>query len=94
MQNSKVSPFVSDRNQFRLVKKQPFVPSMVVGIWRACYQFIAQTIATRHEPQIEMKCDRLGRKVWEVSDPTSGYATTCHSEQEVRVWLEQRYYGG
>ena len=44
------------------------------------------------EPQINYKCDRKERCYWLVYDPISGYSTTLSSEQEVRIWLENRYY--
>jgi hypothetical protein len=49
-------------------------------------------IASNHEPQIERKCDRHGNKYWQAYDLYSNKSYTFGSEQEVRVWLENRYH--
>lgn len=46
------------------------------------------------EPKIWQKCDRRGNSYWLVRDPVTGRSAHFASEQEVRVWLEKRYYSG
>jgi hypothetical protein len=47
---------------------------------------------SRVEPEIIQKCDRLGNISWRVYDPISGFHCSFNSEQEVRSWLDTRYY--
>jgi hypothetical protein len=44
------------------------------------------------EPQVTTLVDRGGQQQWHVYDPVLNHHHTFTSEQEVRVWLEQRYY--
>lgn len=44
------------------------------------------------EPKIQSKQDFRGNSYFEVYDPVSRKSFTCGSEQEVRIWLEKRYY--
>jgi hypothetical protein len=46
----------------------------------------------RVEPQIVQKCDRSGNVYWQIYDPISGFHCSLNSEQEVREWLDTRYY--
>jgi len=47
---------------------------------------------SRVEPEIKQKCDRFGNTYWRVYEPISGFQCSFNSEQEVRSWLETRYY--
>ena len=49
-------------------------------------------VTSNREPQIEQKSDRFGNKYWHVYDLRSNQSYSFSSEQEVRVWLENRYY--
>ncbi len=44
------------------------------------------------EPRIYQKYDRQGKLYFRVYDPISGMSSTLNTEQEVRAWLDQRYY--
>lgn len=46
----------------------------------------------REEPKIWRVYDRAGVATWRVYDPTTNQSAHFVSEQEVRVWLDQRYY--
>jgi hypothetical protein len=46
----------------------------------------------RAEPQIKQKSDRFGNIYWRVYDPISDSHCSFNSEQEVRLWLDTRYY--
>jgi len=49
-------------------------------------------VSSNHEPQVKQKCDRYGNKYWQVDDFDSNQSYTFGSEQDVRVWLENRYH--
>jgi hypothetical protein len=44
------------------------------------------------EPRIWKKCDRNGNFYFHIYDPVTGQFINLGSEQEVRCWLERRYY--
>ncbi len=48
-------------------------------------------LSGRREPRIWRNRDRSGNWYFRVSDPVTGASSVFGSEQEVRVWLEQRY---
>lgn len=50
------------------------------------------SIMTVDEPKVFQKCNRTGNVHFEVYDPKCRQRMTFGSEQEVRIWLEQRYY--
>ena len=45
-----------------------------------------------HEPVIEERRDRTGALYWRVYDPITQDRKFFYSEDDVRVWLDQRYY--
>lgn len=53
-----------------------------------------KTISTpvSNEPQVRQRRDRFGQMYWQVYDPATNCSATLNSEQEVRQWLEQRFY--
>lgn len=51
-------------------------------MWRSIVAFLAGS----SEPKI----DRAGKN-WRVSDPISGQTLHFSTEQEVRIWLDERY---
>jgi hypothetical protein len=44
------------------------------------------------EPKIWQGRDRFGKLYWRVYDPSRDRSITFTSEQEVREWLDQRFY--
>ncbi|KAM3096894.1 hypothetical protein ACKFKG_09410 [Phormidesmis sp. 146-35] len=44
------------------------------------------------EPQVRQRRDRFGQTYFQVYDPATRCSASLHSEQEVRQWLEQRFY--
>jgi hypothetical protein len=46
----------------------------------------------KHEPQIKQKRDRFGDCYWQVYDYTTNKFYEFGSEQDVRVWIENRHY--
>jgi hypothetical protein len=57
---------------------------------RVGYQLV-KFLAGNREPKITQYRDRHGNSYYEIYDPVSGNRHSCATEQEVRVWLEQRY---
>lgn len=43
------------------------------------------------DPRISQTIDRAGNAYFQVHDPVSGQQHCFDSEQELRVWLDQRY---
>lgn len=57
---------------------------------RVGHQCLRFLVGSR-EPKITPRRDRNGNPYYEIYDPISGDRCSCATEQEVRVWLEQRY---
>ncbi|HEY9700568.1 MAG TPA: hypothetical protein V6D10_25155 [Trichocoleus sp.] len=53
---------------------------------------LLRMLAAPSEVRIQ-KINRDGSTYWRVYDPASGRSASLASEQEVRIWLEQRYNG-
>jgi len=62
------------------------------GQWvRSLLRQILNFLAGKESIQIQQRCDRSGSLYWVVYDPHLRNHLRFDSEQEVRVWLEQRY---
>jgi hypothetical protein len=57
------------------------------------FQAIVAKLSASNEPRIRLRYSPAGRESWHVYDPTTGKANVFMSEADVRVWLEERYYG-
>ncbi|WP_017303434.1 hypothetical protein [Spirulina subsalsa] len=75
-------------------------PNKIVELWnnvvlptlaKINQWFLTRSIRS-HEPQIKLVFDHQGHELWKVYDPITGRQFRFMSEQEVRVWLDQRYY--
>lgn len=55
-------------------------------------QTLFKSLAGGNEIEIWQSRDRHGNLLWNVHDPRSGRSAQLDSEQEVRIWLEERYY--
>ena len=49
-------------------------------------------ITNKYEPQIKQKHDRDGNQYWQAYDSYNNKSYTFGSEQDVKVWLENRHY--
>ncbi len=60
--------------------------SLLSDIW--------DTISTPalNEPHVWQRRDRFGQIYWQVYDPIRDRTLTFDSEEEVRYWLDQRFY--
>lgn len=56
------------------------------------WQKVVNYLNTNNELQIWQSSDRYGRKWWNAYDPFTGRIAKRDSENEMRVWIEQRYY--
>jgi hypothetical protein len=59
--------------------------------FRALWEGLLTLLSGRREPRIWRIRDRAGNWSFRVFDPVTGASSVFDSEQEVRVWLEQRY---
>jgi hypothetical protein len=50
--------------------------------------------ALTEEPNLHIRQQehRLGNTSWTVYDPQTGQSTQCSSEEDVRIWIDERYY--
>jgi hypothetical protein len=60
--------------------------SVVSSIWDFVFT------PASNEPIVSQGRDRSGQIYWRVYDPVSDRSIRFSSEQEVRQWLEQRFY--
>jgi hypothetical protein len=60
------------------------------SIWNQIGQTFRHWLNTSPEPRVRMKY-HAGQTYWQVYDPTTQRSEQLATEQEVRVWLEQRY---
>lgn len=67
------------------------------GIWRSLWAALnrplfAQGVTAISEPEIRQVADHQGQVWWCAYDPRTGRRTYLESEEEVQIWLEQRFY--
>lgn len=55
-------------------------------------QAFIQLFSDNNEPRIWLTTDRYGNTFWHAYDPVSDKSVTCCSEDEMRAWIERRYY--
>lgn len=58
----------------------------------AAIEALLSSFVGSNQPQVRMACDRQGQLYWQVYDPVNRAHHRFDTEDEVRVWLEQRYY--
>lgn len=61
-------------------------------IFQQIIEGVLTGLSPAQQPQIRSRQNRQGETVWTVYDPASRVNQQFDSEQEVRIWLEQRYY--
>ncbi|MBD1852685.1 hypothetical protein [Leptolyngbya sp. FACHB-711] len=57
-------------------------------IWRP----ISRMLESTTEPHIWKTYDQMGNPIWHAHDPITGQESEWISEDDLRVWLEERYY--
>lgn len=55
------------------------------------WQALVRSIETSREPKVTWMRDRQGQSYFKIYDPVTGQHHYADSDQEARVWLEQRY---
>lgn len=68
--------------------KRSFPASQFKRIWN----LLLSAFSGSSEPKIYQRHDRHGNIYFKVYDPVTHQIGTFNTEQEVRVWLDQRYY--
>jgi hypothetical protein len=58
-------------------------------LWDSALTYFASSA----EPSIRFERTGYGRSQWTAYDPTTQQSVTIDSELEMRIWLENRYYG-
>jgi hypothetical protein len=61
-------------------------------IWNRFWNTLGHSLIQPSEPSITHKRNRFGQDSFRVYDPMTRKYGEFSSEQEIRVWLEQRYY--
>lgn len=56
------------------------------------FQNLVTVITSKNELQVWQKSDRSGNTEWHAYDPATGRSVCVASEQEMRYWIEERYY--
>lgn len=64
----------------------------VGSAFRTILQQIAQFFISSNEPRIWTTTDCYGTTSWHVYDPVRDVKASLESEDEMRAWLERRYY--
>jgi hypothetical protein len=66
--------------------------SKLASLSSRCWESLTQLFTRNTEPYIWQKRDRHGNLFWQLYDPSTNRSATFSSEDEVRIWLEERYY--
>lgn len=61
-------------------------------VWSDFWASVVKLVVGSAEPVIEEQRDRNGQVSYTIHDPTTQQQVHGLSEQEARIWLEQRYY--
>lgn len=59
---------------------------------RESAEHVIASFASNQEPHVSKVQHRDGRTTWAVHDLATGYHGSFATEQDVRIWLEKRYY--
>lgn len=71
-----------------LVRPQP---SPLITALQRCGQTLVQFLTNGHNPCIQQRRQN-GTLVWRVYDPMTQQIQRFYSEDDLRIWLEERYY--
>lgn len=79
----------NDNLNFVALKRNP--GKAVVLWWLRLGQHLINFLTSEPKPRIWL-VRRNGCEVWYAQDPRTGKIDTRYSEDEIRIWLEERYY--
>lgn len=68
------------------------VKPAIVSALKAGLDRFLELLNFSNEPRIWRTIDGNGNTVWCVYDPVSDRSASLESEDEIRAWLEKRYY--
>lgn len=89
-----------DREQLETLYQIAHAPSLRQRTFSAVTRFVKSVSVSvfeaitrdRSEPIIRCRRNYDGTPLWSVYDPVSRQTFTATSQNEIRAWLEQRYY--
>ncbi|MCA1993165.1 MAG: hypothetical protein LDL41_14180, partial [Coleofasciculus sp. S288] len=62
------------------------------SVLKKALQRFVEFFSSGHELRIWTTTDHYGNTYWHAYDPVTGKSTHLSSEDEMRVWIERRYY--
>ena len=68
-----------------------YSPSRLIKLCQKAFDWAVNWLTVENDVHIRHKI-RGGREVWKVYDPISKSSRSFSTEDEVRVWIEQRFY--
>jgi hypothetical protein len=84
---------VDSQESDRLISKTEFSSRSPRRFWNLDWLWNKLfEIASHSEPRIIQKRDRYGNTYFQAYDPLTGHSGCFHTEYELRVWIERRYY--
>lgn len=78
-------------NTFRPAPSGQSLSDRIRAAFSGLGEFLLNLATSDQEPKIRLSHGPDGQAQWSVYDPTSGYRNTFVSENEVRIWLDDRY---
>ena len=74
-----------------LSRKQNLVDFQLTTWFGQIWQTLGKVFEVSGEPQVWKTYDLKGNPIWHTLDPVTGESGDWISENDVRVWLEERY---
>lgn len=87
MKPSDASLLLSNERLGKHQIKLPIVPEL-----KKIVQRLTEILIGSNELQIEQTYDRFGNNWWHIYDPVTGRHAAVDSEEQLRTWIEERYY--
>ena len=78
------------RQQLEQLWQPPQVQPTESSIWERFGQWLLQSLTDSDQVRLWTKITPNGTQ-WHAYDPKTDRRFSCHSESELRVWLENRY---
>lgn len=72
--------------------RSPKIKLPIIYILRRGWQRLIESFLGSNELQVWQTYDQFGNHWWHAYDPATGRHTSVVSEQELRTWIEKRYY--